>query len=305
MDDYILIANPISGKGKAKNVAERTHNLLINSDHKGQVKFTKGGGDASLIAKEAVSNGIKWVIVCGGDGTLHEVVNGIAKVKDVTLSIIPCGRGNDLASAIGIPRKPGKAIDTLFTGTNKNIDLGYVRSEKGTEHFFTTIATCGFDTEVSRRGASRKTPFSGTASYLYAAVVTLFHYKSPSVQIEGDFGKYEGEILLAATGSTKSYGGGFKIVPDAIYDDGLFDVCIIRPLPSFTILRLMATLFWGGHVNHPAVEINQTQSLRIETDPPVMLFADGEPMCETPATIEIVKHGLKVKVPSNLQDTNH
>lgn len=299
MDDYILIANPISGKGKAKTVAEHTHNMLSNAERKGQIKFTKGGGDASHFAEEAASNGIKWVIVCGGDGTLHEVVNGIGPITDVNLSIIPCGRGNDLASAIGIPRKIDKAIDTLFTGTNKSIDLGRVRSENGSEHYFTTIATCGYDTEVSRRGASRDTPFSGTASYLYAAVVTLFNYECPFVEIEGDFGKYEGEILLAATGSTKSYGGGFKIVPDAIYDDGLFDVCIIRPLPSFTILRLMATLFWGGHVNHPAVEINQTRSLKIKTDPPVMLFADGEPMCETPATIEIIKHGIRVMVPSD------
>ena len=298
MDDYILIANPISGKGEAKTVAERTQNLLMTSCRKGQLKFTTGSGDAKDFAEEAVSDDIKWVIVCGGDGTLHEVVNGISLVSDVTLSIIPCGRGNDLASAIGIPRKIEKALDTLFDGTEKRIDLGYVRSDRGSEHYFTTIATCGYDTEVSRRGAARDTPFSGTASYLYAAVVTLFSYKSSFVRIEGDFGKYEGEILLAATGSTKSYGGGFKIVPDAMYDDGLFDVCIIRPLPAFTILRLMVTLFWGGHVNHPAVEISQTRSLKIASDPPIMLFADGEPMCKTPATIEIIKHGLKVMVPS-------
>ncbi|MDE0088335.1 MAG: diacylglycerol kinase family lipid kinase, partial [Candidatus Poribacteria bacterium] len=77
-----------------------------------------------------------------------------------------------------------------------------------------------------------------------------------------------------------------------------FDVCIIHPVSSFTVLRLMVTLFWGGHVSHPAVEIHQTRSLKIETDPPVMLYADGEPMCETPATIEIIKHGLTVLVPS-------
>ena len=93
MDDYILIANPISGKGKAKSVAERTQNRLMDSGRKGQIKFTTGSGDAKDFAEVAVSDGIKWVIVCGGDGTLHEVVNGIATVPDVTLSIIPCGRG--------------------------------------------------------------------------------------------------------------------------------------------------------------------------------------------------------------------
>ena len=298
MDNFILIANPISGKGKAKTVAEQAHTALTAANHNGQLKLTTGTGDAKRFAQEAVSNGIKWVIACGGDGTLHEIVNGIATIPDVTLGLIPCGRGNDLATAINISRKPQHAIQTLFTGTPKHIDLGHVRSENGTEHYFTTITTCGFDTEVSRRAAARTTPFSGTASYVYAAIATLSDYKCPNVRIEGDFGIYEGSTLLAATGSTRSYGGGFKIVPNARYDDGVFDVCIIREVPSSTVLLLMVTLFWGGHVSHPAVKIHQTRSLKIETDPSVMLFADGEPMCETPATIEIIKHGLTVLVPS-------
>ncbi len=298
MDDFILIANPISGKGKAKTVAEQVYTALMADGCNGEIKLTTGSGDATRFAQEAVSSGIRQVIACGGDGTLHEVVNGIATVPDVTLGLIPCGRGNDLATAVGIPRQPQHAIQTLFTGKSRFIDLGRVRSEKGSEHYFTTITTCGYDTEVSRRAAARTTPFSGTASYVYAAIATLFQYECPAVRIEGDFGVYEDSILLAATGSTKSYGGGFKIVPDAQFDDGLFDVCIIRPVSSFTVLRLMVTLFWGGHVSHPAVEIHQTRSLKIETDPPVMLYADGEPMCETPATIEIIKHGLTVLVPS-------
>lgn len=297
MDDFILIANPISGKGKAKGIADQAYTALTTENRKGDIKLTTGTGDATRFAQEAVSNGIRYVIACGGDGTLHEIVNGIANVPDVTLGIIPCGRGNDLASAVGIPRKPQRAIETLFNSTARHIDLGHVRSEKGSEHYFATIATCGYDTEVSRRAAARTTPFSGTASYVYAAVATLFEYECPFVRIEGDFGTHEGPLLLAATGSTKSYGGGFKIVPNAHFDDGLFDVCLIRPVSSFTVLRLMVTLFWGGHVSHPAVNIYQTRSLKIETDPPVMLYADGEPMCETPATIEIIKHGLKILVP--------
>ena len=297
MDDFILIANPVSGKGKAKTVAEQAHVTLTKKEFKGDIKLTTGSGDAKQFAQEAISNGIKWVIVCGGDGTLHEAINGIGNTPDVALGLIPAGRGNDLATAVGIPRKPEQAIDILFRGKKRCIDLGYVRSDEGSEHYFSTIATCGYDTEVSRRGSERSTPFSGTASYIYAAIVTLFHYKYPFVRIEADFGTHEGPLLLAATGSTKSYGGGFQIVPNAVYDDGLFDVCVIRPVSKFTVLRLMATLFWGGHTNHPAVDIQQTRNMKIETDPPIMLYADGEPMCMTPATIEIIKHGLTILVP--------
>ena len=317
MNNFILIANPISGKGNAKNVAEQGYAALTESGKQGQLMLTSASGDAKRFAQEAVAGGTRYIIACGGDGTLHEVVNGIATVPDVTLGVLPCGRGNDFAAAVGIPLKPDAAIATLLSGTPIQVDLGrcYQNSHqlKGeavepessltdnqqltTDNYFTTIATCGYDTEVSRRAAKGTPLFAGTASYAYAAVETLFYYEPPTVHLEGDFGIHEGPILLAATGITNRYGGGFQIVPDARIDDGLFDVCIIRPVSAFTVLRLLVTLFWGGHVGHPAVSMHQTRTLKIETDPPMLLYADGEPMCETPATIEIIKHGLTVMSP--------
>ena len=324
MNNFILIANPISGKGHARNIAEQAYAALTESGHQGQLVFTSASGDAMRFAREAVSDGIRSVIACGGDGTLHEVVNGIAMVPDVTLGVLPCGRGNDFAAAVGIPLKPDAAIATLLSGTPIRVDLGRCyqnspqltvnsRQLKGgivepessltdnrqltTDNYFTTIATCGYDTEVSRRAAKGTPLFAGTASYAYAAVETLFYYEPPFVRLEGDFGIHEGPLLLAATGITNRYGGGFQIVPNAQIDDGLFDVCIIRPVSSLTVLRLMVTLFWGGHVSHPAVSMHQTRTLTIETDAPMLLYADGEPMCETPATIEIIKDGLVVMSP--------
>ena len=317
MNDFILIANPISGKGYAKKVAEQAYAALTESGAQGQLTFTSASGDAKRFAQEAVSDGIRSVIACGGDGTPHEVVNGIAAVPDVTLGVLPCGRGNDFAAAIGVPLKPEAAIATLLSGTPIRVDLGccYQNSlqlkdgavepepsltdnrQLTTDNYFTTIATCGYDTEVSRRAAQGTPLFAGTASYAYAAVETLFYYEPPFVRLEGDFGIHEGAILLAATGITSRYGGGFQIVPNARIDDGLFDVCIIRPVSALTVLRLLVTLFWGGHVSHPAVSMHQTRTLTIETDTPMLLYADGEPMCETPATIEIIEGGLIVIAP--------
>ena len=329
MNNFILIANPISGKGNAKNVAEQAYAALTESGKQGQLVFTSAPGDAKRFAQQAASDGIRSVIACGGDGTLHEVVNGIATVPDITLAVLPCGRGNDFAAAIGIPLKPEAAIATLLSGTPIRVDLGYCYQNSSQQEsvgssetslpttddrqpttlssdcrqpmadcYFTTIATCGYDTEVSRRAAKGTPLFAGTASYAYAAVETLFYYEPPFVRLEGDFGIHEGPLLLAATGITSRYGGGFQIVPNARIDDGLFDVCIIRPVSSLTVLRLMVTLFWGGHVSHPAVSMHQTRTLTIETDTPMLLYADGEPMCETPATIEIIKEGLVVMAPS-------
>jgi len=323
MNNFVIIANPISGKGHAKNVAEQAHAALTESGQQGQLMFTSASGDAKRFAQEAAADGTRYIIACGGDGTLHEVVNGIATVPDVTLGVLPCGRGNDFAAAIGVPLKSEAAIATLLSGTPICVDLGRCYQNSGqpsvvshqqeditsprnlltdnrqpmADCYFITIATCGYDTEVSRRAAKGTPLFAGTASYAYAAVETLFYYDPPAVRLEGDFGTYEGPLLLAATGITSRYGGGFQIVPNARIDDGLFDVCIIRPVSSLTVLRLLVTLFWGGHVGHPAVSMHQTQTLKIETDPPILLYADGEPMCETPATIEIIKHGLTVMAP--------
>ena len=332
MNNFILIANPISGKGHTESIAEQAYAALTEAGAHGRLVFTSASGDAKRFTQEAVSDGIRSVIACGGDGTLHEVVNGIATVPDVTLGLLPCGRGNDFAAAIGVPLKPEAAIATLLSGTPIHVDLGccYNSSQQlvvnpndvarnemeggSTErcftvqtsltepqgkikNYFTTIATCGYDTEVSRRAAKGTPLFAGTASYAYAAVETLFYYEPPFVRLEGDFGVHEGPLLLAATGITSRYGGGFQIVPNARIDDGLFDVCIIRPVSALTVLRLLVTLFWGGHVSHPAVSIHQTRTLTIETDTPMLLYADGEPMCETPATIEIIKDGLTVLAP--------
>ena len=327
MNDFVIIANPISGKGNAKNVAEQGYTALTESGKQGQLMLTSASGDAKRFAEEAVADGTRFIIACGGDGTLHEVVNGIATVPDVTLGVLPCGRGNDFAAAVGVPLKPEAAIATLLSGTPIHVDLGRCynsRQPSAISHqpegvnpsetslpkaesrepmancYFITIATCGYDTEVSRRAAKGTPLFAGTASYAYAAVETLFYYEPPSVRLEGDFGIYEGPLLLAATGITSRYGGGFKIVPDARINDGLFDVCIVRPVSSVTVLRLLVTLFWGGHVKHPAVSMHQTETLKIETDTPMLLYADGEPLCETPATIEIIKDGLVVMSPRPL-----
>ena len=291
--DFLLIANPISGKGKSKVIAEKAHQQLSSNGRRGKLTLTTQRGDAHRLAQEAIQNGCRWLIACGGDGTIHEVVNAIAARPEVTLGLIPCGRGNDFAKALGIPKNPDQAIQVLLSGRPFQVDVGRIG-----DFYFDTIVTCGYDAEVSRRATEANVPFSGTATYVYTAITTLFSYNTPAARIEGDFGVYEGNILLAATGITPHYGGGFKIVPDAVVNDGLLDVCIIEPVSRLTVLRMLIKLFWGGHTSHPAVSIQRTKSLTIQTDPPTLLYADGEKVGYTPATVELVERGLTVLVPA-------
>ena len=115
--------------------------------------------------------------------------------------------------------------------------------------------------------------------------------------LTGDFGVRDAKMFLAATANTSSYGGGMFIAPDAQPDDGLFDVCVIDEVSKFTVLRIFPKVFAGTHATHPKVEILRTSSLKIETDEPFLLFADGEPIVETPTTIEMLPKALEVVVP--------
>ena len=291
--NFLLIANPTSGNANGNLTAEKAYEKLTNAGRKGQIELTSQRGDAKKIAQEAIKNGLRWIIACGGDGTVHEVVNAIAAKPEIVLGLLPCGRGNDFAGALGISTNPNAAIEVLLKGKCYEVDVGKIG-----DRYFDTIATCGYDAEVSRRASTGNVPFSGTASYVYTAITTLFSYTPPFVRLEGDFGTFEGHILLTATGITPRYGGGFKIVPNAVVDDGLFDVCIIKPVSRRTIVRMLVKMFWGGHTSHPAVNIHRTKSLTIHTDSPTLLYADGEEIGYTPATIELVERGLTVLVPA-------
>ena len=292
-ESFAVITNPTAGRGKAAVVADLAHRKLVWSGRRGSVVKTSTRGDAERLARQLVADGVCLIIACGGDGIVHEVVNGIADTPDVVLGVLPCGRGNDFAASLRIPSNACHAVATLLNGERTQVDLGVIG-----ERHFATIASCGFDASVSEYVAQRYTPFAGTASYIYATLATVFRYHCAFVHLEGDFGTHEGHFLLIAAGITNRYGGGFKIVPNACYNDGLFDVCIIKAVSKLTILRMMVTLFWGGHLSHPAVDVYRTSFLTLRTAKPMPICADGELIAKTPLTIKLVKHGLTVLTPT-------
>ncbi len=228
---------------------------------------------------------------------MHEVVNGLAN-SDAVLGIVPCGRGNDLVRALGLSSDVEDVVNTLVHGVDRAIDLGKVG-----DRFFATVASLGFDTAVAQRMQNQGTGFltralgmGGTVSYGLTVLRTLVGYRSSLVRLRGDFGVFEGRILLAATANAPFYGSGVKIAPDAMVDDGVLDVCIVADVSRWTVLRMFLSAYSGAHVGHSAVRVVQTRTLQIESDDPLWIFADGEPMCEIPAKIEVVPGALKVKV---------
>ena len=291
MPDFVVIANPVSGGGRGRKVGEAVARAFGERGVRAELRLTEGRGDGARIAAEALSEGIRRFAVCGGDGSIGEVAGALAH-SDAALGIVPSGRGNDTGRALGIPTGLKAAVEVLISGEEWRIDLGRVG-----ERYFCTVACVGFDAEAGRAVYEHEVPFSGTAAYVLAALKTLMTYRGPEARISGDFGVFEGPILLAAVGNTGFYGGGMQVLPQAACDDGLLDVCVIDPLPRLKLLRFFPRIFSGTHVDLPEARVLKSRSVRIESSRPLWILADGEPACETPAQVEVIPKALTVIVP--------
>ncbi len=290
--ETLVIANPVSGGGRGHTLGDQAAALMRERGIAARLEFTTGPGEAERIARQALAAGGRRFAVVGGDGTVHEVANALAG-SEAALGLLPCGRGNDLARVLGVPGEVERAVGIVVSGRQRRIDLGRV----GGRHF-ATVASMGFDSEAAELVHSGAAPLGGTAGYIYAVLRTLASYKSPTVTIRGDFGEFTGEVLLAATGNTSTYGAGMKIAPRAVCDDGLLDVCIVRALHPLTVLRYFPRIFAGTHEDLPFVAMHRTRRVAIETSRPIWIYADGEPICRTPAAIEVVAGALTVLCPA-------
>jgi len=302
--EILVVTNPVAGRGRARLLTEQVVAALRGKGHRAEAAFTEKAGDARRFAAEAQGQGARVVAGCGGDGTLQEIATALAGT-DTALGFVPCGRCNDLARVAGVTRKdPVEKLADYLTGKKRTqLDLGCCRLKGpdgtyGEKRYFCTVATLGFDSAVSRFVEQRQLPVKGTAAYLYGIVRVLAKYRCPRVRLRGDFGELDERILLAATANTPYYGGAMRIAPDARPDDGVFHVCVVKEVPTRTVLRILPRVFNGKHVKHPAASMLTTRHLEIETpDGPEWLCADGETLGQTPAFLEVSPQVLHVQAP--------
>ncbi len=289
--EVVVIANPVSGRGRAVRVGEEIVHRLGAMGIPSVLELTAGPGDATRIAREAVARGSRRIAAVGGDGTVHEAAAGIAG-SQAALGIVPCGRGNDIARVLGVPHDLPGAADLLARGKERAIDLGRVG-----DRTFLTVASLGFDAEVAEKSRRSLIRLPGALNYVGSVLSTVATYRMMEVELEGDFGRFSGSVLLVATANMSTYGGGMKIAPGALCDDGLLDVCIVHELPRHTLLRLFPRVFTGTHTTLPFVEMRRTRRLTARTSRPARIYADGEPIGDTPASIEVDAGSLQVLVP--------
>lgn len=285
-----LIVNPSAGGGRAAASARRAAGFLRSRDRPVEVLTTRHRGEATDLAAAAVRRGVPVVVACGGDGTMHEVVQALAGTG-TALGLIPAGRGNDLAAALRIPLDPVRAAARLLDGYRRRIDVGTVNGIR-----FVTVAAAGFDAEVGLRTRAGLWRHAGRVGYMAAVAGAAFGYRARAFRLTGDFGIRDRRLLLCAVSNTGLYGGGIRIAPGSSPDDGLLDCCLVGAASPWRLLRLFPRAYRGGHVGQPEVEMFRSGTLRVETDVETPLIADGEPAGRTPAEFGMEAGAMEVIV---------
>ncbi|MBU4275433.1 MAG: diacylglycerol kinase family lipid kinase [Proteobacteria bacterium] len=287
-----LIHNPQAGRGKAPAAARRLQAALAGVGLKPRELLTKGRGHAEELVGHAVDQGAEVVMVVGGDGTVHEAAQALAG-SSACLAPLPAGRCNDFCRSLGLGFDAEALVAAVVAGSSRQVDLARVNGRN-----YCTVGAVGFDAEVSRYVDLMKAPLWGQPAYIYAVLRTLGRYRPPQVKLTWDDGHYHGPLFLAAVANTPTYGNQIRIVPQAQADDGHLDICLVRPVGIFKVMRFLPAVLKGSHGSVPEVSFVRTRKVEIVCDRPMELWADGEPVAASPLKVEILPQALKVVAPA-------
>lgn len=296
MGGFLIIANPGSGRGRGRRLAESVAAGLSAGGAACEKRFTERRGHAEAMARAAAEAG-SWdcVVACGGDGTIQEVVNGLMRARPgvgrvcPVLGLAPAGRCNDFARAFGIRPVAAGVVATLLAGARQRIDLGRVNGR-----YFCTIATFGVDAKVSSFVDRMKLPLRGKPAYLCGAVRLLWRDQASVFRFDGDSGRFSRRLFVASVANTPFYGGAIPLVPHADPADGLLDLCMIDGIPRRRIATLLPRVLMGRHVEQSEVSFARLSKVVIEAENPHEVWADGERMGRTPSEVEVVPGAMEL-----------
>jgi len=285
MAKTLVILNPISGNGNGERLEPQIQAALRAGGLDFDWVRTEAPRHAIALAEQAKRGGYETLLAAGGDGMVHEVVNGMmcATGGDPggTLGVIPIGSGNDFSKMIPLPRDWTEAVRRILAGTTRWFDVGLIRADKpavgedASQRYFANTFDTGFGAYVSMHA---HIPYlTGTAMYLVAIFKTLVNYSVPRLKIEfADGNRIEQKSTMAVAANGRCFGGGFWIAPNAEVDDGLFDVMLADGLGRIGILSLLPKVMKGTHVGDRRVKFFRSSRVVIESPDPLPVECDGE-----------------------------
>lgn len=291
---HIFIVNPAAGKGKSLELVPFIQECFkTREEDELVIEITKYPGHAAEIAKEYASAEECRIYSIGGDGTVNEIVNGIAGTSSA-IGVIPTGSGNDFVRSLHSETDIKALIAGSIAGTEKSIDLAKVNDK-----YFVNISSIGFDADVvfNAMKFKKKPGITGSMAYVLSIIYTGFKHKINRIKVDIDGDKFEMDSLLVAVANGKYYGGGMIPAPDAVIDDGLFDICLVGRVSRLQILSLFPKYMKGQHGVLKPVSFRKGQRVRVVGDEELCLNIDGEIVTAKTINFEIIKSGIKVILP--------
>lgn len=299
---WYIIANPAAGNGAVERRWPAIERLLQELQFSYTVKFTEYRGHAIRLVEDALLKGHRYFLALGGDGTNHEMANGILSQTivppaDIHYALLPIGTGNDWARMYGIPHQPRQRLLRLLEGKTVLQDAGKVtfqRDGQPESRFFINIAGMAYDAYIARQLDKHR--FVNRMQYLLMVGQYLFRYRLTPARLHFNGQTAEDSFYTINIGICRYSGGGMQLVPQAIPDDGLFALTFARRLPKWEVLLSTPRFYNGTILDHPKISGFQTKHLRVEHigDTPTLLEADGEFLGETPAEFFILEKALRI-----------
>jgi len=297
-----VIVNPVAGARSTRRKWPIISRLLERVGLAFDFNYTEGVGHAIELARMAASDGYRYLVAVGGDGTVNEVANGILispNAAATSLGVVSTGTGSDFARSAGLARDYATACKNLKSSKRLTIDVGVVECQfrgKTQERFFVNSAGVGFDAAVVKETERFPKFFGGTVPYVAGLLRTLFIYKNKPVVIKIGDEVERTRVLNVVVANGGYLGGGMHIAPEAELCDSLLDIAIVGDMGKFELLRELPKVYKGTHVNHPKFKMKKTAHATIESPETMLVYADGELLGECPASFRVVPKALSLVV---------
>jgi diacylglycerol kinase (ATP) len=295
----VFLVNPASANGKTGKRWPKIARAAHAAGLRGEAVFSERPGQLGELAREAADEGATLLVVVGGDGTVHEVVNGIAGREGVELALIPRGTGWDFARTHGVPQRLEEALRIAREGEARPFDLGWAtyHSDGGEgSAWFANMGSVGMSGAVAAKANATTKALGAKTSYLLALAAVFARWKNVRLNVVVDDERREALMEDCVVALGRYLAGGMMITPDAEPDDGLFDVLVIGDVTKAELVRVMPKIYRGTHLPHPKGEVLRGTTVTIDADAPMPIQLDGEQPGTTPARFKVVPSAIRLRV---------
>jgi diacylglycerol kinase (ATP) len=297
----VFLVNPAAENGATGRRWPQIASRAAAAGLSGDSLLSERPGHLTELARGAADDGAELLIVVGGDGTVYEVVNGVAGRADVELAVVPRGTGRDFVRTYGIPHRLDAALRTARDGRVQEIDLGLARFRswhgEAAEAYFANIASAGMSGAIAKRANEMGKPLGGKVSYFWATLAVFARWRTSEITVRVDNESRRAHMHDVVAANGRYFGGGMMIVPEAEPDDGVFDVLLIGNLTKRDLLLTLPKTYRGKHLPHPKAELLRGSTVEIDASDRLPVELDGEQPGTTPVRFELIPRALRLRVP--------